>query len=183
MENSKPNKGMAYLYCDYRDRGQKTGKLVAAIVKQLLEPLDVIPEKIVEIYSQHRKAGKQILLSEAMQMLHLACEVFDRIYVCVDALDELEDDERKQLLKSLRDIPPSVHLFTTGRNHVKSTARIYLEQSRDIYIGADENDIRNLIKERVKNYKHDPYLMDETLEHEITEKIVNWSTGKSVLLF
>jgi hypothetical protein len=180
--NSKPKIGLAYVYCDYRDQDQTIEKILSAIVKQLLEPLDVIPERIDEIYKGLRKAGKQISLPDASEMLLHACKAFHRVYICVDALDELE--ERDKLLKSLQETPHSICLFTTGRNNVKNTVRLYFEEAMVLQIKANENDIRSLVKDKISiSCREVPELMDENLEHDIIEKIVDRSTGKLVTPF
>jgi len=182
LEDSKPTIGLAYVYCDYGDQSQTIEKSIAAIVKQLLEPLNVVPETIIEIYDQLPKPRDQISLPNAMKMLRLTCAIFDRIYICIDALDEFE--EREKLLESLQGTPPLVHLFITGRDHVKTIVRCYFDQAVMIPIKANESDVRNLIKDRIiKNRKHNPDLMDEALEHDITETIVAWSTEKLAIPF
>jgi hypothetical protein len=175
LENSKSKVGLAYVYCNYKEV-QKTEEFIAAIVKQLLVPLDVIPEEIFRIYERYRKAKNPISLPDAREMLRLACAALQRVYICVDALDELE--ERDRLLESLQETPPSVNLFTTGRDNVKTTVQLRFEQAMMIQVKANESDVRNLIKYEIsESRKSYPNLMDETLEHDITKRVA-WSTGK-----
>jgi len=133
----------------------------------------------MDIYNQLRKADKQISLGEAIEILLLTCPAFDLVYICVDALDELEERERIALLKSLQGTPRSVYLFTTGRNHVKTNVKSYFNEVEMVQIKAMEIDVTHLIKyEIMENSKAHPKRMDETLEREIKERIVSLSTGK-----
>jgi hypothetical protein len=170
--------GLAYVYCNDNDQDQTVEKLIAAIAKQLLLRLD-IPKRITEIFEELRREGRQISLDNALKILHLTCDAFSRVYICIDAIDEFE--ERDELLESLQKLPPSVRLFITGRDHVQDTIKRLLDQPVTVRIKANESDIRKLIQDRIiRNRKRDPKLMDQTLELVITERIVAWSTKKLV---
>ena len=172
---------VAYVYCDYQDQNQEPQKLIAAIARQLLAVSDMIPEGVM-IYDKLRKNGQPIPLDDTMKILRHACAAFDRVYICVDALDELQGrDIFLQCLKSLQEIFFSIHLFITGRNNVQNTVRAHLDQSMILQIEPNESDIRSLIKNKIDiNRQHDPDLIDAELEHDITEKIVSQSIGKLV---
>ena len=120
--NPEARIGVAYVYCNYRDQDQESHKLIATIVRQLLALLDIIPEGVISIYNKLRKQGNPVPLDDAMAMLLLVCAAFDRVYICVDALNELKDrDTFLKSLKSLRESISSIHLFTTGRNNTQDT--------------------------------------------------------------
>lgn len=183
-EDSKPKIGLAYLYCDYNDPVQTVQEVICAMVKQLLNPLDVIPEEIVQIYERLRNEGQPIGLEDAKGMLLHACKPFVRVYVCIDALDELEEKERDKLLESLQGLPLSVHLFITGRDPVKTTVQCYFRQAVKVPIEAKKDDIINLIEDEIsKSCQKNSNLMDETLKRDITEQIVAKFGGKLVTSF
>ena len=130
------------------DPEQTAEKIIAAIVKQLLVPLSV-PERILAMYRRLRRAGEEISLDNATEMLRLACAAYDRVNICVDAFDELEERERKRVLQSLqaKEIPSLVYLFATGRDHVKSIFEDFFkpDEMSQIQIKADERDVRSFI--------------------------------------
>ena len=173
--------GLAYVYGDYRDGQQSTKSLIAAIVRQLVVQMKTIPSKVFEIYNRGRRQESEVSLSDAEDMLRIACKSFTKVYICIDALDELK--EGGKLLESLeRDMPSSVRLFVTGRDHITVSIKKHFNNPIMLQLKAHENDIRNLIKNRIKKSREedggDDSVMDSDLEKEITDKIVSWSTGK-----
>ncbi|KAF4635819.1 hypothetical protein G7Y89_g2285 [Cudoniella acicularis] len=167
---TKSNIGLAYVYCDYRDQIQQTiENIIGAIIKQLLRELPAIPEEIIEIW-QKKQSGTSHLQLELKEVLHITCKYFDHIYICLDALDECRDFP--ELLTILYQGPPSIRLFSTGRNHVQQLVRKKIEHARIIRIEAKDSDIRMLIQEDInKDREQDPDLMDDKLEQDIIEKI------------
>lgn len=178
---SSPNVGLAYVYCDYRDQIQQTTKsIIGAILKQLLRQIPSIPKEIAAFLEKHCNETEPFELSQALEALHTACKSFSRIFICLDALDECQDMHK--LLDSLEQVPSTVHLFSTGREHVQHIVRQHFEHSQTIHIEAKESDIRILIEETInEDRKKDPSLMNETLEHDITQKISTLSKGMFVI--
>jgi len=87
------------------------------------------------------------------------------------------------LLSSLKQVPSSVRLFSTGRKHVKSIVQRYFEDTQTILIEAKESDIRILIQEKVNEDRmKDPEIMDAKLEQDIIEKISALSMGMLVVI-
>lgn len=167
--------GLAYVYCDYGDQAQSTENILSVIVKQLLEPLDTIPAEITRQHKESQMRDGRISRAMVMAMLRAVSAAFNRVCICVDALDELR--ERENLLLSLKEL--SCHLFLTGRNNVKAVVQRLFEEAATVQIAADTGDIQTLIKHQIDNSRRqDPTLMDDDLEHDITETIVAWSAGK-----
>lgn len=176
------NIGLAYVYCDYRDQAQQTTQnIYGTILKQLLRALPSIPEEVTEILLESHRKKSPLELARLRDTLQITSRFFDQIYICLDALDECEHVD--QLLSSLKQIPSSVRLFSTGRKHVKSIIQRYFEDTRTILIEAKESDIRILIQEKVNEDRmKDPEIMDAKLEQDIIEKISALSMGMLVVI-
>ena len=98
--------GLAYVYCDYRDqKEQTTENILGAVLKQLLRLLHNIPETISELYEKRVTQEKSLSSADAIDILRHACAQFSKVYVCLDALDEVGD--LRGLLNALRDSPSS----------------------------------------------------------------------------
>lgn len=172
---------VAYVYCDYRDHAlQTTVNIVGGMLKQLLLPLPELPREIIDMYEKARqRQGAPLELSDAVAMLFLTCKTFNRVYLCLDALDECKDIT--QLLRSLQATPTSIRLFTTGRKHIQTTVRHYFDKAGTIPIEAKEGDIRAFIRAKIhESSSQEPDIMDEKLEEGIIERIVASSKGMSV---
>ena len=182
VEKSFVNIGLAYIYCDYRDQTQQTTQnIYGTILKQLLRALPSIPEELTEILLKSHREKIPPELGQLRDILRITSKFFDQIYICLDALDECEHVD--QLLSSLKQIPSSIRLFSTGRKHVKSIVQRYFEDTQTILIEAKESDIRILIQEKVNEDRmKDPEIMDAKLEQDIIEKISALSMGMLVVI-
>lgn len=169
--------GLGYIYCDYRDqKAQTTENILGAILKQLLGLLPEIPEAVLKLYAERVSQGKPLSLTDAGDLLGIACAQFSKVYVCLDALDELGN--LRGLLKQLRDSPHSMQIFITGRHHVQVTVQEFLTEGQTISIEAHECDIQRFIEHEIGGPNDiEPRAMDERLRKDILEKVVNSAEG------
>jgi hypothetical protein len=169
--------GLGYMYCDYRDqKEQTTENIIGAVLKQLLGLLPEIPKAALKLYRKQVSQGKPLSLTDAIDFLGIACAQFSKVYVCLDALDELGN--LRGLLKQLRDSPYSMQIFVTGRHYVQGTVQEYLAEGQSISIVAHENDIRRFIEHEIGGpYDIEPDAMDERLRKDILEKVVDSAKG------
>lgn len=169
--------GLGYIYCDYRDqKEQTTENIVGAILKQLLGLLAEIPEAVLKLYEERVRQGKSPSLTDAVNLLSIACAQFSKVYVCLDALDELGN--LQGLLKQLRDSPHSMQIFITGRHHIQATVQEHLKEGQVISIEAHESDIRRFIEYEIGGPNDiEPRAMDERLRKDILEKVVDSAKG------
>ncbi|KAF2192363.1 hypothetical protein K469DRAFT_554719 [Zopfia rhizophila CBS 207.26] len=172
--------GLGYIYCDYRDqKEQTTENILGAVLKQLLGFLPEIPEAVLKLYGERVSQGKSLSLTDAVDLLGIACAQFSKVYVCLDALDELGN--LRGLLKQLRNSHYSIQIFITGRQHVKSTVQEYLTEGQSISITAHENDIRRFVEHEIGGPNDiEPDAIDEKLRKDIVEKVVDSAKGVSV---
>jgi hypothetical protein len=173
--------GSAYVYCDDRTQIQQTTEnIIGAIIKQLLRQLPSLPKDFLAIWEKHRYGEEPLELAQAIEALCNTCKLFNRTFICLDALDECRDIPK--LLNSLHQAPSTVRIFSTGRQHIQPIVGKHFEHTQTIYIEAKKSDIRILINEKIKeDRKKDPSLMNEELERCITEKISALSKGMFVI--
>ncbi|GAB1195130.1 hypothetical protein APSETT444_004384 [Aspergillus pseudonomiae] len=166
-----------YLYGDYRDqRAQSVENILGAIVKQLLAHLSETPQGILEIYETRVKQENPLSLPDAERFLDIACEQFSRVYICLDALDELRD--QRSLLISLQARSSSVQLYITGRPHVQVQVERHLKEKREILIEAHDDDIRRFIDLEIGGPNDiEPDAMDEKLRMDIQNKVIESAKG------
>jgi hypothetical protein len=169
--------GLGYIYCDYRDQKDQTiENILGAVLKQLLGLLPEIPEAVLKLYGERVSQGKPLSLTDAVDLLRIACAQFSKVYVCLDAIDELGN--LRGLLKQLRDSPYSMQIFITGRHHVQGTVQDYLTEGQTISIAAHESDIRQFIEHEIGGPNDiEPDAMDERLRKDILEKVVDSAKG------
>ncbi|OGM45233.1 ankyrin repeat domain protein [Aspergillus bombycis] len=172
----KSTTGIAYLYGDYRDhKVQTTENILGVIIKQLLMLLPEIPQALLELHEKEEKQEAPLSLLSAQAFLDVACKQFNKVYICIDALDEMKD--QGTLLACLQG-RPSLQLFITGRPHIRQTVQNYLKQSQEIPIEAHEGDIRQFIDREIGGPNDiEPDAMDEELRLEIHSKVLASAKG------
>ena len=115
---------VACFYFDFAARKEHSPTAVlGALLRQIVGGLAEIPGQVVEAYHKHKKVagGRGPQLSEILKMLKTA-SASQRIFICVDALDECTVD-REEVLESLQKIlkeSPGIRLFLTGRSHIRN---------------------------------------------------------------
>lgn len=163
---------MACLYCDYHDqKAQNPVNMIGGLLKQFITTFPVIPGMVTTALQLRWHAPLD--LDTACYILRIVLESFHRAYICIDALDECDDDHRKVLLQLLaRVMPDSTRLFLTSRPSVESDVNQYLGVKSPIIIQhvANKQDIEKYINHRIDEDNR-PDLMNDSLRNEIVAKI------------
>ena len=170
--------GLAYVYCDYRDqKGQTVENILGAVLKQLLSRLlPEIPETVSKLYEERITHEKPLSSADAVDLLRTACAQFSKVYVCLDALDEVGN--LRDLLDKLRESPSSMQIFVTGRQHIRSTVQEYFKEENCISIEAHKNDIRLFIEHEIGGANDlEPDAMDEKLRKDIFREVIESAKG------
>jgi hypothetical protein len=157
---------------------QTTSNLIGGLLNHLLAAIaPQIPDEVIALYEQKcKRERKTVELSDVMHMFLSLCKTFKTFFICIDALDECSD--AAQLLKYIKDMPPSVRVFTTGRMHTTKAVENAFGQVPNILIKASEDDIRAFVKRKIsENQLHEPGIMDDKLKEEICSEIIRFSHG------
>ena len=93
-------------------------------------------------------------MEDAVKMLNLILQQLSRSFICIDALDELEPANRRQLLENLKSVPRIgiTRVFLTGRPHIQDEVNTYFhtEESLEIQLIANLGDIREYINHKLR---------------------------------
>jgi len=121
-------------------------------------------------------------------MLELFAKVsssIERVYICVDAVDELLPQDRSDFLRALRQIiqdAPNARLFLTGRPYIRRELDDYImEGSHVINIFADQGDIARYVGRKIgDDNARDPDLMTEDLKNDIMKTMLEKASEKQL---
>jgi len=107
----------------------------------------------------------------------------ERVYICIDAMDELVPQHRAEFLRALRQIiqeAPNTRLFLTGRPHIRGELDKHLiEGAYTIHIVPDQGDIaRYLTRKMDDDDARDPDLMTENLKNDIMKTMLEKASDK-----
>jgi hypothetical protein len=113
--------GIAYVYCNYKaQEEQDASRMLAAILKQLVQARQSLVEPVERLHKQHANRGTRPSPDEVFSALQGVLAHYSTVYIVVDALDECQDSDgtRRQFLARLRDLQAGrdVRLMATSRS-------------------------------------------------------------------
>ena len=176
-----PNIGISCLYADYKDQTTQTlVHILGSFLRQFLTTTqEPIPNEIIQKLQDIQRKGGKVGLEDNLALLRIRILQLKCVFICIDALDELESKVLRQLLNTLKELGSNnIRLFITGRSHVESEVQKYF-QATQIYtvaICANEEDIKTFVNTQIID---DPYpdAMDEALEKDLISTIIKKSQG------
>jgi len=172
------------LYCDYQTlKDQSAVNMIGGLLKQVVLGEARIPGEIKICFEESRKRGGQGLrLQEMLKLMVKVISSIDRVYICIDAVDELLAHDRSEFIGALRQIiqeAPNTRLFLTGRTYIRGELNQRLTKWVPvIHIVADPGDIASYLSHKMdEGGDRDPELMTENLKDDITTTILEKASG------
>ena len=168
-----------YIYCDYKRQDEQTPiKLTASITRQLLQHHVSIPEEILKIYNGHKSKSTRPSFEEVLKMLQYSIARLMRVYIIVDALDELGNagQVRQDFIGRLRRLQDLYHfnLMTTSR-YIPSLAQDF-QNSLCMDIRASTDDIKKYVQGHISDLAN-CVRKDNRLQETIANSIANVVEG------
>lgn len=178
---SEPDIGIAYLYCDYKDKDMQTSiNLLSSLTRQLATQLLILPSEIEEFYkSRQDSSSPSPTTRDHLKLLLSLAQKFTRTFLVVDALDEGPSDDGfqdwKDLLLTVQEAESSIKLLVTSR-HQEDIKHIF-RTSPQLTIEASSEDVREYITSRITNHQslarftaEDPDLREEIVS-AVSDKV------------
>jgi len=78
--------------------------MLATLLQQLSGQQALLPDILRDLYEQKKKINIRPSLAEISKALAVITASYSRIFIIVDALDELADDSRRMLLSKIFDL-------------------------------------------------------------------------------
>ncbi|KAH0551779.1 hypothetical protein GP486_007004 [Trichoglossum hirsutum] len=174
--------GLAFIYCNHKEQlSQTIGYFVGAIIRQLVERMQVIPEDVHTLYKKHCGKGTGPTSTEYLDLLRSLTNRYSEVYIVIDALDECIDKDGQPmwggLLTKLKNLVSNLRLLCTSR-HIDYTSGI-LAESTAIEIRATDADIETYVQEQLL-FKNDLLQFcekDPTLKNNILQAIKTKAEG------
>jgi hypothetical protein len=176
--------GVAYVYCNYKAREeQDVYRMLAAILKQLVQGQPSLVEPIERLHKQHAKRGTRLSFDEVFSTLRDVIAHYSTVYIVVDALDECQDSDgtRRQFLAKLRDLQAGqdVRLMTTSRSIPEVVD--WFKEALKLEVQASKDDVKRFVAGQIyrlpKCIQRDP-----ALQEIVQKKIVEAVDGMYALL-
>ena len=170
--------GIAYLYCNFRRHAdQKVEDLLSSLIRQLSQGQSSLPACLRTLYDKH-KGRTRPSLDELSRALQAVANLFARVFIAVDALDEcqLSDGSRSTFLTEIFALQreTGANIFATSRFIPEVTERF--KDNVSLEIRAHPGDVQRYIE---GNMAHMPSCVarNPDLFKEITVKIVQAVDG------
>ncbi|KAI5819510.1 hypothetical protein BZA77DRAFT_157423 [Pyronema omphalodes] len=182
------------LYCDYEEEENQTSvNMIDVLLKQVIATLNEsgsLPSDTISALRQHLNRQKHLDLPEACRLLAETVKQLQKLYVCIDALDECNVHNRRQLVQSLETISSecspntSIRIFFTTRPHIGFMDILKLNPRlgpvEDLELKAQPDDIRKYVSHIIDMDDNGDCMTDE-LRREIVDRIVENSDGMFLL--
>ncbi|KAF8416402.1 hypothetical protein EV426DRAFT_569866, partial [Tirmania nivea] len=176
---------LAYFYCNRAEPTRRDPKKILCTLIQQLAQTDsgkgagLLPH-VVDIYEKREEKGQksaQLSLAEARDLLVQITDIYPQITICIDAMDEVDNDTRIHLLKCLNYVIQTsknvVKIFVTTRmdidilNQFENFPRIELQPDDNV------SDINKFVLTKVQSSIEDRLLLDGVVSNEVIKKIYN----------
>ena len=144
--------GVAMMYLKYTDHQQTLENILGSFLVQLAQDHEPLPLFLRDLYERHRAYGTSPTLSDLSIALSDISNLYQRIYVILDALDECTDDVRWELMEKLREIEPEVHLLVTSRD--LDSIEEELHEFQRLEIKANKADMELFIDHHIQKNKN-----------------------------
>ena len=174
------NIAVVYIYCDYKDSNTHTASaLLASMVQQLVlqtthsERIQDLKAFQNAIQRKHRKIAEH----ELFDILKGVLEDFDRVYVFIDALDELPEVARDHFIDHLARAQSQISLMITTRPHIDFTSRF--DPCIRLPIVASVSDVQDYMRSEIRRSSRLMQFIgqDPPLEDEIIEGVNRMTSG------
>jgi Cdc6-like AAA superfamily ATPase len=164
--------GIAYIYCNYQPQQQQRPEdLLLSLSKQLTQKQPAVPEEVKKLYERHTDKRTRPSSDEIVRLLHSTVQLYSRVFIIIDALDEYHVSNNVGQNKLLSEVfglqdQAQISLFVTSRFISEITSRFegcILKEIR-----AQDNDILRYINERIPQL-----LRSQILKHPQAQDTIN----------
>lgn len=177
------NIGIACLYANYKDqKNQTVVNILGSLLRQFLITVpEPIPTEIIQELDNIRNCDMKAETPDILRWLKIRLRKLRRAFICIDAVDELELEVRKQLFGKLRELT-NTRLFLTGRGHIEDEIQKHFKvaQRYRVNITASDQNIREFLQKEIADQitdDGDPDMMDDRLAKDIEDTITRKSRG------
>ena len=152
--------------------------MIGSLLRQIVLGGVGIPDEIQNAFDMSKKGGgKGLRLPEMRELFVKTICSLERVYICVDAMDELLPQHRSEFLRALQRIiqeAPNTRLFLTGRPHIRGELDKHLTRgAHTIQIVPDQGDIAEYLSRKMDDDDdRDPDLMTENLKKDIMKTML-----------
>ena len=172
------------MYADYNDQHNQTlVNILGTFLRQFLTTTqERIPDEVIQTLHNIQLKGEKVQVEDTLALLKPQLQKLKHAFLCIDAVDELHPEVRRQLLNLLlKELnTENIRLFLTGRDHVEGEIkkRFQILEGNKVVISATQHDIQEFVRQKIQD-DHDlnPEAMDDVLAQDIEAALTKKSQG------
>lgn len=151
LKTSQEVYGVAYVYFDYKDRGQQElTSVLASLGKQLAhQTQQSLPKELEYLYDELSYQQQRPSLEQLYQVLLKLTSFFDKTFIICDSLDEYQGRRKELLLLFHRMERNGIRLFLTSRENCNDVKESF-QNSAKIEFCASDKDLASYIEREVE---------------------------------
>ncbi|CAG8217276.1 unnamed protein product [Penicillium olsonii] len=176
----KPDEVVLFAFCDHRDReNQSAENIMLSLWRQLMQKRVLGELECEYLETTYSKRGVYPTTDALVKLLSDELSKYSRVFVLLDALDELRTESRDSLQYLLRQLPTNVNLLVTSR--VPKETSLEFRNVPQLEIRARDQDIKDYINGRLQSVSK----LRSQVEHnsKLREEIRNTITKKADGMF
>ncbi|KAJ7576491.1 ankyrin repeat-containing domain protein [Mycena floridula] len=185
-EIGRPDVGVACIFFDYKtSSSQSVTDIFGSVIRQLLIDCSDIPNSLKSLHTSFQSRKSRTTSLDAMAAaLQSQIQLYSRVYLVVDALDECSVDIRDDFTSTIRSLTESGHLsvLITSRD-IPTIAQEFTNETR-FDVRAHDDDVLSYIRYRIRRESRLKTMIkrDATLEPEIVTRVTKKAAGMFLLV-
>jgi hypothetical protein len=173
------------LYCNYKQDSEQTAQsMLSAMLKQLVQSHISLSDTMKDLFARCKSTGRVPTFDEITSTLKQEMSRYKLNFLILDALDELGECKRKELLRALSFLPQTFRMLATSRD-IGGISESFQWDAK-LVMTASLEDLEMYIRsraaeERERESRLGKFLdKDRELEGEVISKVAEKAQGMSV---
>jgi Cdc6-like AAA superfamily ATPase len=173
----KKEDAILFAFCDYKDRLNQTAhNILLSLWRQLMQNRILTEAECERLEAAYVKRAVLPTTDTVLNMLSDELSKYSRVFILLDALDELKTETRDELLYLISNLPKNKNLLVTSRVPKEKTSPF--SDVPQLEIRAKETDLTEYIEGRLQSSRLASKLThNNKLKREIKDTVIKKACG------
>jgi Cdc6-like AAA superfamily ATPase len=178
--------GIAYIYCNYKEQQRQNPEdLLSSLLKQLAQQQPTMPKSVECLFTCHEAQQTRPSFDEIIKTLHSTIQLYSKVFVVIDALDEYHGSNRaghNSLLSAVFNLQrkTQLHLIATSRYVEEITSKFEGYMFKEIR--AQDDDVLCYVNARMPQLLQSQISKHPKVQDTVREGVMKAADGMYVYL-
>jgi hypothetical protein len=181
-----PSVGIAYIYCNYKEQQRQIPEdLLSSLLKQLAQQQPTMPTNVERLFTRHKASQTQPSFDEIRETLHFTIQLYTKVFVVIDALDEYHGSDRdghNKLLSAVFDLQHKTQLKLIATSRYVEEITSMFQGSIFKEIRAQDDDILRYVNARMPQLLRSQISKHPKVQDTVRKDVANAADGMYVYL-